>query len=779
MTDIIDHDQFRLVVWRLFFDLRAVGLALLAVVVLVPGVPLDPRLALLTAGVALPANLALRELIVEIRMVPWIVLVIDSAILAIAIAVVPASAPTTGILLLASTCMIATAGWRPTVLAILLGSPFMIAALARHAPDDLFLVMGSFLATSIGVTVFVSLAVESLTTTNRADHNDPTHPTARNEGGIDPRRSRVRPEVDSYGEPTTVRGTVVDITDEARVHEKNRNLAELVERVPVGLLVARGHDIAGQTTFTTVTTNPAYQDIVGIGATSLANAPVGNSLDGPRRDELHRLLREALRTGEIQRAEEAGDLCPGGNRVLSLEAFPISADLVGLNVLDVTDRVTAAATLRRQALHDALTGLPNRALLDDRLRHAIAAAGRDGRSVGLLMLDLNQFKDVNDTLGHDQGDRLLQVIATRLRETLRAVDTVARLGGDEFAVLLTDDVSPRRALGAAERALSCFEEPIDVDGISIQCGASLGVAIYPDHGDCADTLRKHADMAMYVAKRKGGGIDVFDPDRDQPNVERISLLGQLREALNTGDLVVHYQPVVDLASGSIDRVEALVRWNHRDRGLIPPSEFIDLAEVSGLIRPLTKWMVEQAANDISDFHAMGHTFGVSINISVRNLFESGLVESIHRVLEAFGLPGHYITLELTEIQVMDDPLLAHGVLGRLGEFGVRSSIDDFGTGHSSLSNLQSLPISEVKVDRSFVQSMATGDEAATTIVRSIISLGHNLGLEVVAEGVETNETLTQLSLLGCDRAQGFLFAPPLPRDELLSYLESSRQSAMF
>ncbi len=491
------------------------------------------------------------------------------------------------------------------------------------------------------------------------------------------------------------------------------------------------------------------------------------------------LLADARRTGQTCRRAEAGDVHLGGERILSLEAFPISDELFGLNVVDETDRVITSRTLRHQALHDELTGLPNRALLEDRLRHGIAAARRDDNPVALLSLDLNQFKEVNDTLGHDQGDRLLKLVAARLRGALRAVDTIARLGGDEFAVLLTDDVSPRRTLRAAERVLACFDEPHDIDGMSLHCGASLGVAIYPDHGGDAEALRKHADIAMYAAKRRGGGVAVYDAERDESTVDRLTLVGQLRHALDNGELEIHYHPVVELSSARVVRIEALVRWNHPERGSLGPGEFIDIAEVSGVIRPLTRWVFEQAAIDVQHLEASGHLLDLAVNVSVRNLYEPAFVEAIQGALERTGLDGARVTLELTETQVMDDPLLAHGVLGRLSALGVRGSIDDFGTGHSSLSNLQSLPVSEIKIDKSFVLAMGDGDEAAATIVKSIVALGQNLGLDVVAEGVETPSAMTRLAMLGCDYAQGYLFARPMARDELLDYLNGARNGVSF
>ena len=832
--------------WRLFFEIRIAGLSALGLIALFPASEVEAIIAVFVLGFAVPSNIAMRELVTRrLRFVPWWMPIVDAALSSTAIAIQPELAPIVLIVMLGSTSQAATAGWRPTILATILGSPFLLAASLRYDVQSGVTQILAYLSVSFGVTVFIAAIADSerlarenreqllagidaivweahpypfvdATVTGNAvevlgvdpdtlsgpgawlsripafdrasvisqsraaidagrDH-ELSYRITDADGSLRHVRDRVRVVTDADGAPLTARGVVVDVTDEVRVRESNRNLAELVERVPVGLVVARAEQ-GGE--FTTITVNPAYERLTGHPATALVNTSVTGALDGPGAADILRLMVDVSRLGHTQRMAEAGDLRRDGQRILSLEAFSISADLVGLNVVDVTDRVITARTLRHQALHDELTGLPNRALLEDRLRHGIDAAGRDNKPVALLLLDLNQFKEVNDTLGHDQGDRLLKMVAVRLRGALRAVDTVARLGGDEFAVLLTDDVSPRRTLRAAERIQACFDEPHEIDGMALQCGASLGVAIYPEHGEDAESLRKHADIAMYAAKRRGGGVAVYDPERDRPNLERLTLVGQLRNAVDNGELVLHYQPVVELSSARVVRVEALVRWHHRARGLIGPGEFIDVAEVSGVIRPLTRWVFERAAEDIRHLRSDGRPLDLAVNVSVRNLYEPAFVDSIRGALDRTGLDGHRVTLELTETQVMDDPLLAHGVLDRLGVLGVRGSVDDFGTGHSSLSNLQSLPVSEIKIDKSFVLAMGNGDESAATIVKSIVALGQNLGLEVVAEGVETSSAMTRLSMLGCDFAQGYLFAHPMPLDELRSYLDVSRNGVAF
>jgi diguanylate cyclase (GGDEF)-like protein/PAS domain S-box-containing protein len=837
--------DFELGLWRLFFEIRILSLGALGVISLLPFTDVDLMVVLFVLGLAVPSNIAMRELLPRLRLVPWWMPFGDAVMGATAIAIQPELAPIVLIVMLGSSSQAATAGWRPTILATLLGAPLLFAASARYDLAEGMTQIVAYLSVSLGITVFVAVIanaeregresreelldgidaivweahpypfVNATVTGNTHDvlgldpeelsgqgawlsrlpafdrtevvrqsqnaidegrDHELTYRVADADGALRHVRDRVRVVVDADGIPVTARGVVVDVTDEVQVRESNRNLAELVERVPVGLVVARA-DKLGE--FTTISVNPAFELLVGRPAKALLNTPLTTALDGPGADDVLALLADARRTGQTCRRAEAGDVHLGGDRILSLEAFPISDELFGLNVVDETDRVITSRTLRHQALHDELTGLPNRALIEDRLRHGIAAARRDDNPVALLLLDLNQFKEVNDTLGHDQGDRLLKLVAARLRGALRAVDTVARLGGDEFAVLLTDDVSPRRTLRAAERVLACFDEPHDIDGMSLHCGASLGVAIYPEHGDDAETLRKHADIAMYAAKRRGGGVAVYDAERDESTVDRLTLVGQLRHALDNGELEIHYHPVVELSSARVVRIEALVRWNHPERGSLGPGDFIDVAEVSGVIRPLTRWVFEQAAIDVQRLEASGHLLDLAVNVSVRNLYEPAFVEAIQGALERTGLDGARVTLELTETQVMDDPLLAHGVLGRLSALGVRGSIDDFGTGHSSLSNLQSLPVSEIKIDKSFVLAMGDGDEAAATIVKSIVSLGQNLGLDVVAEGVETPSAMTRLAMLGCDYAQGYLFARPMARDELLDYLNGARNGVSF
>jgi len=450
----------------------------------------------------------------------------------------------------------------------------------------------------------------------------------------------------------------------------------------------------------------------------------------------------------------------------------MAADLAGLSIIDTTAQASAADALRHQALHDPLTTLPNRTLLLDRLGHAVESANRDDRSVALLLLDLDQFKEINDTLGHESGDLVLMEVGRRLRGAVRASDTVARLGGDEFAVLMTDDVSPRSTLRAAQRVLSSVLDTIEIDDMSLNVGASLGVAIYPDHADSPGALRRHADIAMYSAKRRGGGLEVYDPDARVHSYDRLTMVGQLNRALAAGELELWYQPMVDLSDGSISRIEALVRWNHPDRGLLGAEQFVDTAEVSGLIRPLNRWMVEQALKDLAGLHARGHDLQVAVNMSVRNLDERSFVDSVFAVLDRTGVSGSRLVLELNEAQVMGDPLLTSAVLNRLADRQVVGSVEGFGTGHTSLQDLQRLPVRELKIDRSFVHAMVDGGESAAKIVTALVSLGRTLGLGVCADGVLDDTTLTRLALLHCDRAQGPHLWRPMPLQELVEQLSA-------
>ena len=434
---------------------------------------------------------------------------------------------------------------------------------------------------------------------------------------------------------------------------------------------------------------------------------------------------------------------------------------------DISERKAHTDALEYQALHDALTGLPNRSLFGDRLRQALLAARRNQKMFGVLLLDLDRFKDINDALGHDRGDSLLQEVTARLRGVLRATDTIARLGGDEFAVLTTDAKHPDDVVATAKKILAALEGPFAIADQMVETGASIGTAMYPLHGDDPSTLLRRADVAMYVAKRSGGGYAVYAPEQEAQTLRRSGLAGELRRSIPQGELVLHYQPQVTLATGAIHSVEALVRWNHPREGLMPPDRFIPMAEETGIIHPLTAWVIDSALAQLTKWLADGLDVSVSLNVSPRNIEDHSLEEMVARALGTFKVEPQRLTLEITEGVAM--AAAAAKALHRLNEMGVRLALDDFGTGYSSLLYLMRLPVNEIKIDRSFVSALAT-DPDSGAIVRSAVGLGHNLGLRVVAEGLQDRAAEAVLVESGCDAAQGFLVGRPVPEREITTLL---------
>ena len=431
---------------------------------------------------------------------------------------------------------------------------------------------------------------------------------------------------------------------------------------------------------------------------------------------------------------------------------------------------TRQTALEHQALHDALTGLPNRTLLYDRVQQSISKLQREDGSMVLLMMDLDHFKDINDTLGHQIGDQILEKFSRRLLSTLRDTDTVARLGGDEFAISLPMQ-DQNHAEVVAEKILATLEKPFHVEGYQLFVGASIGIAVYPEHGDRVDTLLQHADVAMYVSKRSNNGYRIYNPSQDEDNMGRLELSNDLRNALNNEELMVYYQPKLDMKSGLIYGVEALIRWNHRERGFIPPDQIIYIAEHTGLIKQLTHWVLKEAISQCSHWNNHGIHLSVSVNLSTRNLQDPSLFDIVKSNLTTYDFPPESLVLEVTESAMLLEPEHASEVLNRMDALGVCISIDDFGTGFSSLAYLKQLPVDELKIDKSFVMNM-DGNENDAVIVRSTIDLAKNLGLKVVAEGVENSDTWDLLSILDCDYAQGFYMSKPLPADKLEKFLET-------
>jgi diguanylate cyclase (GGDEF)-like protein/PAS domain S-box-containing protein len=588
---------------------------------------------------------------------------------------------------------------------------------------------------------------------------------------------RMRVETDSIGRATRVRGVMLDTTATKQAQAKANQFVNLVDGIKMALFVFGLEDVGDDDSLRVLAINPEAAHLAGIDQEKAVGELFLDAIDLPDRDLLLGNLCDVIRTGQTFSVDEFR-MQPQtrSGRVYSAHAFPLPGDAVGLSLHDVTERTMAAEVLRRQALHDGLTGLPNRTMLHERLRAALLGSEQSGSRVGLLVMDLDQFKDVNDALGHDQGDRLLIEMSRRLQRVLRGAHTIARLGGDEFALLVTDVGDADGALYVAHQVRRALEQPFQLGGISLQTSASIGVALYPDHATNAEALIQRADVAMYAAKRGGLGTAVYTPEADQSSVRRLALLGELRGAIQADDLVLHYQPSLDLTNGEVHSAEALVRWQHPEHGLMPPAEFIELAEVSGLIQPMTRWIIEAALTQIRAWLDQGLEIQVSVNLSVRNLYDRDLVPWLDRLLIDRGIGAKLLKLEVTESELMDDPLLALEVLGKLRALGLSTSIDDFGTGYSSLAYLKHLPIDELKIDRSFVNAMVE-DASDLTIVRSTIDLSHNLGLEVVAEGVEDGETLHLLAELGCDRAQGYFVSRPVPADVFTEWVRAPERLA--
>jgi len=454
-------------------------------------------------------------------------------------------------------------------------------------------------------------------------------------------------------------------------------------------------------------------------------------------------------------------------------------ELPDVQAIEIRDLTEAFRDLRQQvhsrqlalehiAMHDALTSLPNRALLMDRLNQSINNAQRRTRSLALLMLDLDRFKEINDTLGHLTGDALLQQVGARLRNVLRDSDTVARLGGDEFAVLLPN-VSDTNALRIAAAVHERLEKVYEVYEHSLYVGVSIGVAVFPQHGETSESLLQHADVAMYMAKRNNSGITLYDVERDMHDVMHLSVLTDLRSAAENEEFILQYQPKVGMRDNTIAGAEALLRWKHPKQGLIMPDSFINVAEQTGLIKRLSNWVLDTAIRDCHYLHQKGHPINMSVNMSVWDIQDPNIGLNITQKLEKWGLSARYLTLEITERVMMAEPERARMVLSELDNMGVQVVIDDFGTGFSSLVYLKQLPVSMLKVDKSFVIDMMR-DESDAAIVHSIIELAHNLGLQTVAEGVENDQVWSWLRTWDCDYAQGYYISHPLSLADFEQYL---------
>jgi diguanylate cyclase (GGDEF)-like protein len=482
----------------------------------------------------------------------------------------------------------------------------------------------------------------------------------------------------------------------------------------------------------------------------------------PGEDDTTGVLLVANRLGD-KTTFEAEDLT-------LLEALATHSSVV-LRSCELLDRVRKeAADREHQALHDSLTGLANRTLFNSRLEASLSTR-TEQMLVAVMLMDLDGFKEVNDTLGHQTGDSLLQQIALALVRSVGMRGLVARLGGDEFAIVIPGADSRSEVASVAREILAAAERPVSIDGLALEVRASLGVALAPDHGSNAATLLRQADVAMYQAKMSRSGVEVYDPEQDHYTTRRLILVTELSRALQTSALQLHYQPKAALSSGRVLGAEALLRWTHPLYGVIPPDEFIPVAEQSGLIRPLTRWVLQTAVEQVAAWRLAGLDLTIAVNLSARSVVDTELVADVSQLITDMGIPPQVLTLELTESALPTDRARSETVLTGLANLGVQLAIDDFGTGYSSLSRLKRLQVHEVKIDKTFVVHMVANDDD-DAIVRSTIDLARNLGLTVVAEGVEDEATWRRLLQLGCDAAQGYYLTAALPAAEFTAWLEA-------
>ena len=586
---------------------------------------------------------------------------------------------------------------------------------------------------------------------------------------------------DADGTPSRIVGVGQDVTDrrmaEDTLAEAQARYQRMVEQLP---LVTYVESLDAESA---LYISPQIEELAGYTAEEWVADPhfFGKVLHPDDRDHV---------LGEFAHTHMTGDMYDGEYRLIAKDSRIVWVNDVAVRVrdeagdplysqgymVDVTARHIAEQALaesraqleqrmreiEHQALHDALTGLPNRTLFHDRVDQALRAARRTGGAVCVMLIDLDRFKDVNDTLGHLSGDVLLQEVARRLRTPVRESDTVARLGGDEFGVLATGIATAQDAIVLAEKLREALAAPIAVGGLALEVESSIGIALAPDHGSDVETLIRHADVSMYVSKRTHSPA-VYCPETDHHSRVRLTLVADLRRALERKELVVYYQPQADAATGVVRTMEALVRWEHPVHGLLPPDQFVPLAEQTGLIRPLTLYMLDAALHQCAAWRNAGYDVAVAVNVTGRDLLDLRFPEEVAEAIARAGTAPEALELEITESTIMTDAARARSVLVELSELGVRLAIDDFGSGHSSLGYLKRLPIDVLKIDRSFVMNMAEESDDAV-IVRSTIDLGHNLGLEVVAEGVETEEALAWLTELGCDSVQGYFLGRPQPTE---------------
>ena len=599
---------------------------------------------------------------------------------------------------------------------------------------------------------------------------DIDHRILRPDGGERVVRELGQVEYDQRGRPQRMMGTVHDITEQRRAQDKLELAQRVFDIASEGITIT---DAAGRITYV----NRAFTSITGYSAEEvMGHTP--RLLKSDRHDlnfyrEMWHTLREQGQwRGKIWNRRKSGEAYP---EWLAITAMRDSQGRISGYVAvfhDISDIVLTREKLEFHTNHDALTGLPNKELFRDRLQVALARAGGAKAKIAVLSVDLDNFKTINNSLGHLVGDELLQQAAQRLVAALSDKATVSRLGGDEFFIMLENLEGSRRALQAVRDISNCFSRAFEVEGHELFMTCCVGLTLSPDDGRDADILIQNADLALTRAKQQGpDNFQVFTPALNQRARRRLDLENKLRRALELDEIIVYYQPKLELESGRVTGMEALVRWRMPGQGVVPPDEFIPLAEETGLIVPIGSYVLKRACLDTLAWHRAGHHYlSVAVNLSARQFQEVNLVPTVQATLRESGLPTRALELELTESVAMKDVRTTEMVLQQLSRMGVAISLDDFGTGYSSLAYLRRLPIDALKIDKSFVDDIP-GDSDANAVAATIISMAHSLKITVIAEGVETPEQLHYLSSQGCDQMQGYLFSPPLPAEKFEQILE--------
>lgn len=569
-----------------------------------------------------------------------------------------------------------------------------------------------------------------------------------------------------------------DITIREKSATNMRLVNRVLESTPEGIVITDAKGII-------IRTNPAFEEITGYSPDEVIGKTPSLLKSGRHNNDFFKhmwrsITENGIWQGEIWDKRKSGEIYP---KWLNISAIKNDDDItthyVGL-FSDITERKEVEKRLEHLAHYDALTGLPNRALFHDRLLHSLEFARRSEKGLAVMMLDLDRFKIINDTLGHDIGDLLLIEAAKRLQDCLRKVDTVARMGGDEFTVILSDLNNDSDAIQIAKTIIDALSKPFTLSGHDCFVGVSIGISSFPTDGNNPKALIKNADTAMYRAKEMGRNTyQIFNISMSEKNAERLDIETKLRTALQNNELEIYYQPQIDLKNGRISAMEALLRWHHEKLGMIAPNFFIPIAEESGLIIDIGHWILRSACQQYKDWEKAGLSgMSVLVNLSAQQILQPHLAEVLRELLEKYGMPAQKLTLEISESTLLDFPAHAISTLDKLSALGVQLAIDDFGTSYSSMGQLKNMPIQTIKIDQSFIQNI-DGDGDSKEIVKAVIAMARSLNLQVVAEGVETMDQLAFLKLQGCDAMQGYLYSPPLPLEAISYMLQQGVSPALF